>query len=287
MAYSPRGTRVAVSARCASDDDSAIEISVSDQGIGIAEADLARVFERFYRVDPARSRETGGTGLGLAIVKHVATNHGGTVSVWSSEGAGSTFTIRLPRVHPAAGSSAAGADDEGNRVTRVLVVEDEESFSDALSYMLRREGYEVSVAATGPDGLAAYDRTGADLVLLDLMLPGMSGTEVCRALRQKSNVPIIILTARDSEVDKVVGLELGADDYVTKPFSSRELIARVRAVMRRGGDAEDISSATLGGWPGADGHRPARRVGRRHARRRCRSRSSTCSNCCCAMPAGC
>ncbi len=132
-------------------------------------------------------------------------------------------------------------------MTRVLVVEDEESFSDALSYMLRREGYEVSVAATGPDGLAAYERTGADLVLLDLMLPGMSGTEVCRAIRQKSNVPIIILTARDSEVDKVVGLELGADDYVTKPFSSRELIARVRAVMRRGGDTEDLSSATLSG----------------------------------------
>jgi two-component system response regulator RegX3 len=134
-------------------------------------------------------------------------------------------------------------------VTRVLVVEDEESFSDALSYMLRREGYEVSVAATGPDGLASYERTGADLVLLDLMLPGMSGTEVCRTLRQKSNVPIIILTARDSEVDKVVGLELGADDYVTKPFSSRELIARVRAVMRRGGEADDLNSATLAGGP--------------------------------------
>jgi two-component system, OmpR family, response regulator RegX3 len=134
-------------------------------------------------------------------------------------------------------------------VTRVLVVEDEESFSDALSYMLRREGYEVSVAATGPDGLAVYDRAGADLVLLDLMLPGMSGTEVCRTLRQKSNVPIIILTARDSEVDKVVGLELGADDYVTKPFSSRELIARVRAVMRRGADVEELSSATLTGGP--------------------------------------
>jgi two-component system response regulator RegX3 len=134
-------------------------------------------------------------------------------------------------------------------VTRVLVVEDEESFSDALSYMLRREGYDVSVAATGPDGLASYDRTGADLVLLDLMLPGMSGTEVCRALRQKSNVPIIILTARDSEVDKVVGLELGADDYVTKPFSSRELIARVRAVMRRGGEPDDIGSVALSGGP--------------------------------------
>jgi two-component system response regulator RegX3 len=134
-------------------------------------------------------------------------------------------------------------------VTRVLVVEDEESFSDALSYMLRREGYEVAVAATGPDALTTFDRSGADIVLLDLMLPGLSGTEVCRAIRQKSNVPIIIVTARDSEVDKVVGLEMGADDYVTKPFSSRELVARVRAVMRRGADTDDLISATLAGGP--------------------------------------
>jgi two-component system response regulator RegX3 len=120
-------------------------------------------------------------------------------------------------------------------VTRLLVVEDEESFSDALSYMLTREGYEVEVAGTGPAGLAAFERTGADLVLLDLMLPGLSGTEVCRAIRQTSTVPVIMLTARDSEIDKVVGLELGADDYVTKPFSSRELVARIKAVLRRRG----------------------------------------------------
>jgi two-component system response regulator RegX3 len=123
-------------------------------------------------------------------------------------------------------------------VTRVLVVEDEESFSDALSYMLRREGFEVAVAATGPDALSQFDRAGADLVLLDLMLPGLSGTEVCRTLRQRSSVPVIMLTARDSEIDKVVGLELGADDYVTKPFSQRELVARIRAVLRRGQEVE-------------------------------------------------
>ena len=123
-------------------------------------------------------------------------------------------------------------------MTRVLVVEDEESFSDALSYMLRREGFEVAVAGTGPDALSEFDRSGADLVLLDLMLPGLSGTEVCRTLRQRSNVPVIMLTARDSEIDKVVGLELGADDYVTKPFSSRELVARIRAVLRRRGEPE-------------------------------------------------
>jgi two-component system, OmpR family, response regulator RegX3 len=118
-------------------------------------------------------------------------------------------------------------------VSRVLVVEDEESFSDALSYVLRKEGFEVSVAGTGPAALAEFDRAGADIVLLDLMLPEMSGTEVCQQLRTRSQVPIIMITARDSEIDKVVGLEIGADDYVTKPYSPRELVARIRAVLRR------------------------------------------------------
>jgi two-component system, OmpR family, response regulator RegX3 len=127
-------------------------------------------------------------------------------------------------------------------VTRVLVVEDEESFSDALSYMLRKEGFEVAVCPTGPDAIETFDRTGADLVLLDLMLPGLPGSEVCRTLRERSNVPVIMLTAKDSEIDKVVGLELGADDYVTKPFSSRELVARMRAVLRRRGDVDTVRS---------------------------------------------
>jgi two-component system response regulator RegX3 len=128
-------------------------------------------------------------------------------------------------------------------MTRVLVVEDEESFSDALSYMLRREGFDAVVAASGPEALAEFDRSGADIVLLDLMLPGLPGTEVCRALRTRSNVPIIMLTAKDGEIDKVVGLELGADDYVTKPYSARELVARIRAVLRRRGDAAEAPSA--------------------------------------------
>ncbi|MSO27369.1 MAG: response regulator transcription factor [Candidatus Nanopelagicales bacterium] len=125
-------------------------------------------------------------------------------------------------------------------MTRILVVEDEESFSEALSFMLRREGYEVAVASDGNKALEEFDNNGADLILLDLMLPGVSGTEVCRQIRAKSLVPIIMVTAKDGEVDKVVGLELGADDYVTKPFSSRELLARVRAVLRRYGDFEEI-----------------------------------------------
>jgi two-component system response regulator RegX3 len=134
-------------------------------------------------------------------------------------------------------------------VTRVLVVEDEESFSDALSYMLRKEGFEVAVATTGPDGLDEFERNGADLVLLDLMLPGLPGTEVCRQLRGRSNVPVIMVTAKDSEIDKVVGLEIGADDYVTKPFSSRELVARIRAVLRRRGEPEEVTPAALEAGP--------------------------------------
>jgi len=118
-------------------------------------------------------------------------------------------------------------------MTRILVVEDEDSYRDPLTYQLEREGFEVLTAASGPEALELFDEHGADLVLLDLMLPGLPGTEVCRRLRLTSDVPVIMLTAKDDEIDKVVGLELGADDYVTKPYSSRELLARVRAVLRR------------------------------------------------------
>ena len=134
-------------------------------------------------------------------------------------------------------------------MSRILIVEDEESFSDPLSYLLTKEGFEVAVAADGNEGLEEFDRGGADLILLDLMLPGISGTEVCRQVRQRSNVPIIMLTAKDSEIDKVVGLELGADDYVTKPYSSRELVARVRAVLRRRGEPEELIASTVAAGP--------------------------------------
>ncbi|MFS4507473.1 winged helix-turn-helix domain-containing protein [Clavibacter sp. Sh2141] len=118
-------------------------------------------------------------------------------------------------------------------MTRIMLVEDEASLSEPLAFLLQREGYEVDVVEDGPSAVAAFDRDGADLILLDLMLPGLPGTEVCREIRTRSAVPIIMLTAKDSEVDIVVGLELGADDYVTKPYSTRELLARIRAVLRR------------------------------------------------------
>lgn len=134
-------------------------------------------------------------------------------------------------------------------MTRILVVEDEESYSEPLAYMLKKEGYDAVVAATGTDGLEEFERSGADLVLLDVMLPGMSGVDVCRQLRTRSSVPIIMLTAKDSEIDKVLGLELGADDYVTKPYSSRELLARIKAVLRRNSEPEDLVPSTLESGP--------------------------------------
>ena len=241
--------------------------------------EIDRIFERFYRVDPARHRSTGGTGLGLSIVKHVAATHGGEVRVWSVEGQGSTFTLTLPLssqsstrlagptapvdrrraprhlrstpeqpTPPSVPAPPATTNQEVRRVTRVLVVEDEESYSDALAYMLRKEGYEVAIAADGNAALTEFDRNGADIVLLDLMLPGLPGTEVCRAIRQTSNVPVIMVSAKDDEVDKVVGLELGADDYVTKPYSPRELVARIRAVLRRGHEP-DLAPDTLEAGP--------------------------------------
>jgi two-component system response regulator RegX3 len=130
-------------------------------------------------------------------------------------------------------------------MTMILIVEDEPSLSEPLAYLLEREGYETTIAADGLTAVSEFERNGADLVLLDLMLPGLSGTEVCREIRARSTVPIIMLTAKDSEIDIVVGLELGADDYVTKPYSTRELLARIRAVMRRRIETDDDGEATL------------------------------------------
>ncbi|MGW8590531.1 response regulator [Dietzia sp. NPDC055340] len=131
-------------------------------------------------------------------------------------------------------------------MTRVLIVEDEDSLADPLAFLLRKEGFDVTIAGDGPTALESFESEGADIVLLDLMLPGMSGTDVCKRLRVTSSVPVIMVTARDSEIDKVVGLELGADDYVTKPYSARELIARIRAVLRRGADKEADEPEEIG-----------------------------------------
>ena len=212
--------------------DGDVKLAVTDSGVGIPARDLDRIFERFYRVDHGRSRETGGTGLGLSIVRHVASNHQGRVEVDSREGEGSTFTLVLPppaRVHPL--SEAPMPTDPSH--TKVLLAEDEESFIDALVVGLAREGFDVTVARDGNEALKLFDEVAPDLILLDLMLPKLSGIDVCRSIRSRSSVPIIMVTAKGTEIDTVVGLEVGADDYVAKPYRLRELVARMRAVLRR------------------------------------------------------
>ena len=134
-------------------------------------------------------------------------------------------------------------------MTRVLVVEDEQSLREPLVYLLEKEGYEVLDAADGNAAIELFKSTNPDIVLLDLMMPGMSGNEVCRIIRQTSNVPVIMLTAKDSEIDKVVGLEIGADDYVTKPYSTRELLARMKAVLRRNSEPTPVTDGLLEGGP--------------------------------------
>ena len=235
-----------------------VALMVRDHGIGIPTRDLERIFERFYRVDRARSRDTGGTGLGLAIVRHVAQAHGGDVTVELQRGRRLPFSSPGPdlqrgRTHVPRGLVMADPP-------LILVVDDEQSYRDALSIALQREGFLVETAADGPEAIARFDATRPALVLLDVMLPKISGVDVCRDLRSRSRVPIIMVTARNSEIDAVVGLEVGADDYVTKPFRLRELIAarprraapRARVAMTTSPTAPKCSmSATCGSTPGA------------------------------------
>lgn len=134
-------------------------------------------------------------------------------------------------------------------MTTVMVVEDEQSLREPLVYLLEKEGYEVLEAAEGTSALELFKTQQIDLILLDIMMPGMSGNEVCRVIRQTSNVPVIMLTAKDSEIDKVVGLEIGADDYVTKPYSTRELLARMKAVLRRNSEPTPVTDGLLKGGP--------------------------------------
>ncbi len=154
------------------------------------------------------------------------------------------------REHPATASL------EHAPTARILLVDDEPALLDAVAYSLRRDGYAVSLAATGPEALAAARSGHPDLVVLDVMLPGMDGLQVCRALRSESNVPILLLSAKGEEVDRIVGLELGADDYLAKPFAMRELQARVRAMLRRA----RMPAAAVNGDDAAGSQSPAERT---------------------------
>ena len=202
-----------------------VALEVEDTGPGISAEIQRHVFDRFYRGE----RDAEGFGLGLAIVRESVRTLGGRVELDSSPGRGDARPDR-PRGRPGAG---AGGGVTGRQADRILLVDDDPGVRDVVAFTLRREGFEVDEERDGPGALEAGRSGRYGIVILDVMLPGLSGTEVCRALRAESDVPILMLTARDAEADRVLGLELGADDYVTKPFSSAELLSRVRAILRR------------------------------------------------------
>ena len=206
----------------------------------------------------------------------------------SQEGEGSTFVLRIPAGQRRLGRSTqeSGAS-QSTSVPTVLVVEDEPSFVEALTIGLRREGFRVEVATDGFEALERFDVVQPDLVLLDVMLPRISGIDVCRQLRKRSQVPIIMVTAKGAEIDTVVGLEVGADDYVTKPYRLRELVARMRAVLRRRPATRPASSARRRSWSATSPSIPTSTPSLRGEPCRCRSRSSSCCTCCSPTPAGC
>ena len=286
VSYSAEDSTVLVTTKA---DDDIVEISVVDQGIGIPPSEIDRIFERFYRVDPARHRSTGGTGLGLSIVKHVAATHGGEVRVWSVEGQGSTFTLTLPQHLPhgqLSTPSTPSPAEGGTRVTRVLVVEDEESYSEALAYMLRKEGFEVAIAADGNAALIEFDRNGADIVLLDLMLPGHPrhrGVPHDPADLQRPGDHGQRQGRRGRQGGRARARRRRLRHQALLPARARRPDPR-RAAPRHGArpGARRPSRPARCGWTSSATSSPstARSSG-------CRSRSSSCSRCSCATPAGC
>ena len=209
-------------------EEKSVTIEVEDTGKGIPAEEQDRVFERFYR--GSATLEGEGFGLGLSIAKRMVDVMGGEIGLRSEPGSGRTFWVRLrPPSRPRPRSHEPGSAG----CQPILVVDDELSVRESVGYALEQEGFEVTLAADGEEAEGRISDDSFDLLILDIMMPGKSGLDICREVRAHSPVPIILLTAKDAEVDKVVGLEVGADDYVTKPFSVRELLGRVRAQLRR------------------------------------------------------
>jgi DNA-binding response OmpR family regulator/signal transduction histidine kinase len=217
--------------------DGTVVISVADQGPGIPAAERERVFERFYQLEQPTTRNIGGSGLGLAICKAIVEAHGGWIGVSAAPGGGASFAFALPAMpsgettERVAGPQQLVQPRSGR--TEVLVVDDDPALRRLLETSLPDAGYRVRAAIEGQAALEAVVQQPPDLILLDIMLPGADGFTLCKQLREWTSVPIIMLTARAAEKDVVLGLQLGADDYVTKPFRASELIARMEAVLRR------------------------------------------------------
>jgi two-component system KDP operon response regulator KdpE len=243
--FSPPGGEITVRAE---QQAGAVAISVADQGPGIPAAERERVFERFYQLDQPTTRNVGGSGLGLAICKAIVEAHGGQIAVDQAPGGGARFRFTLPAMpadQPAPEPAARPLVQPHAGATRVLVVDDDPALRRLLEASLPDAGYQVETAVESQAALEAAIQRAPDVILLDVMLPGVDGFSLCRQLREWSSAPIIMLTARAAEKDVVLGLQLGADDYVTKPFRPNELVARIEAVLRRAQPASVAGGPSL------------------------------------------
>ena len=232
LRYTDRPGKLRVTARRTEEN---IYITFDDSAPGVPEASFAHLFERLYRVDPSRNRDTGGAGLGLAICRNIVDAHQGSITASASPLGGLRIEITFPW-NPTADPYKAQTMSEETK--RVLVVEDETTLANVLADYLSAAGYNAHQLYRGDEAVEWVKEHRPHLILLDLMLPGLDGIEVCKQVRAFTETPIIMTTARVDEVDRLVGLELGADDYICKPYSPREVVARVKAVLRR------VSAAT-------------------------------------------
>lgn len=238
--FSPPGSPIIITAQ---QDDDSVVVQVKDQGMGIAADKLLKLFQKFSRVHDEEDRGIAGTGLGLAICKGIIDAHGGRVWAESpGEGAGSVFTFTLPIASKAPALASPSVLHRGEHLgrvrrsgerTKVLAVDDDVQIRRLLQRSLEAGGYHPITTGEPEQTVTLVEQEEPDLVLLDMMLPGMSGLEVLKRIREFTGVPVIFLTGRDSQEDIVQALQLGADDYVTKPFSPQELLARIEAVLRR------------------------------------------------------
>ena len=198
-----------------------VQVEIEDNGKGIATKDLTKIFDRFYRTDASRNSTRGGSGIGLSIVKKILEDHGGKVWATSKEG-GNHDVLCIKKI---SGGTCF--------MSKILIVEDEESIADLEKDYLELSGFEVEIENQGDTGLVRAVKEDFDLLILDLMLPEVDGFEICREVREKKDIPIIMVSAKKDDIDKIRGLGLGADDYMTKPFSPSELVARVKAHLAR------------------------------------------------------
>jgi len=226
------------------EEETKLIFEVKDTGIGIKEENLPVLFDAFMRVDSKKNKKIKGTGLGLAIAKQLVEQMGGMIWVESVYGKGSSFFVQLPMKKVSDGKISNvewKETDERKRRSfvapqaKILIVDDNEDIREVLGTYVAKEGFEPVVAKDGFEALDLFKKANPAVVLLDVMMPGMDGYKVCEKIREQSDVPIILVTAKGDDYDRVMGLDIGADDYIVKPFNGDEVMARVRAVLRRMG----------------------------------------------------